>query len=91
MQSSYALDFFVAHEQDFGQQRSHLYILCSELLEEIDAGQVTAGGFEIFQEAGSEVVRDNIRYLNDRVRAKLPAWWGSVSRHAALSHFATYL
>jgi hypothetical protein len=24
------------------------------------------------------VVRDNIRYLNDRVRSKLPAWLGSV-------------
>lgn len=73
MEDAYPLDLFVAHEQDLGQERGHLDVLCAELLEEIDARGVATGRVEVAEQAGCEVVRDDIGDLNDGIGAELPA------------------
>jgi hypothetical protein len=72
VEDAYPLHLFVAHEQDLRKQGCYLDILGPQLLEEINAGGVAAGGVEVLQQASCEVVRDNIWHLDDGVRPKLP-------------------
>lgn len=78
-----APDLLVAHEEDLGEEGGHLDVLGAQLLEEVDARGVAAGGLKVAEEAGGEVVGDVVGDLHDGVGAELPACgsqWGSQTK-----------
>ena len=67
MKKLYCLDLFVGLDIHARKEGRDLWVACSELLEKIDAGRVSASRSDIAEQAGGQVVGNEVWYLDLRV------------------------
>jgi hypothetical protein len=73
VQQLHCLDLLVCLYVDARKKGRDLLVAGAQLLEEVDAGCISAGGVDVVEKTGGEVVRNEIGNLDLRIRAQLPA------------------